>query len=165
MTIREEDIIYETELLIVKRAGLAHVSREDGGHIQILTKRDISERRFMTPPEAVECAWLTNITGQAFERAMNRQGVEVVKVNYYDMANWPFFDPIPKPRFHIHIYGRVWGSEKQPFPEALTLPRKGDSYYTQTIRLSDEDMGAIRAEIVATAASETYAHREAWRLL
>ena len=162
MTIRPEDVIYETNLLLVKRAGLAHVSREDGGHIQILTKRDIAERRFMTPQEEVQCAWLTSLMGEAYEKAMNRQGVKVVKINYYDMANWPFFDAEPKPRFHIHIYGRVWGSEAQPFPEALTLPKKGDLYYEQTTRVTDDDVIIIREEIEALATTDKYAKKENW---
>ena len=165
MNIYQDSIIFETDMLLVKRAGTPHVSRSDGGHVQILTKRDIPERRDMTPAESVECAWLTDIVGEAFETAMNKQGIEVVKINYQDNGNWAFFDSEPKPRFHIHIYGRVWGKPaNQGFPDALFLPPKGDPYYAQTERLTNDDMRAIREEILRIIDLPKYANKCAWKL-
>lgn len=164
MTILPEDTIYETEHLILSRARFAHVSREDGGHIRIVTKRDIPERRFMTPRESVECAWLTDIAGEALENAMRRQGIEIVKINYQDNGNWAFFDEEPHPRFHVHLYARSKDSVLQPFPQALHFPDPNDEYYTKCTRLTDEDMTLIREEIEKLAQAEKYSSKDEWYL-
>lgn len=164
MTILPEDTIFETEHLILSRAVKPHIPREDGGHIRILTKRDIPERRFMTPQESVECAWLTDIAGEALENAMHRQGIEIVKINYQDNGNWVYFDEEPHPRFHVHLYARRWGSKDQPFPEALHFPNRDDDYYKRCTRMTDQDMVVIAEEIDKLARTEKYANKAKWHL-
>lgn len=162
MNIRPEQIIYETDALIVRAAGLPHVSRLDGGHIMVVTKRIIAERYELTPQEAKECMWMTCVLDVAYKAAMQRQGVDIVKLNYYEMGNWAWFVQTPAPRFHIHVYGRVWGKpKKQGFPEALWLPPKNDSYYENNERLTLEDIAAIGSEIKLVIMDPKYA-KEVW---
>lgn len=162
MNIRPEQIIYETDLLIVRAAGLPHVSRRDGGHIMVVPKRVVGERHELTPQEATECMWMTCVLDVAYKAGMSRQGIKIVKINYYEMGNWAWFNNPPTPRFHVHMYGRVWGTPKsQGFPEALLLPLKGDSYYEQTERLTAEDIAVIREEIEKTIQDPKF-KREDW---
>jgi diadenosine tetraphosphate (Ap4A) HIT family hydrolase len=159
-----EDIIYETEHFLLTRAARPFVSREEGGHLRMFCKRpEVAERRDFTPQEAVEFIWLSSIAGEALERAMNKRGVNIVKINFQEMGNWPFKTG-DKVTFHEHIFGRAADATKQEFPEALHLPDRASGFYEGFEPLTDEDVAAIHAEAEALAASNKYADKTAWRL-
>lgn len=159
-----EDVIYETEHFYLTRAAWPFVSREEGGHMRMFAKRKkIAERRDFTPQEAVEWVWLSSIAGEALEKGMKARGVNVVKINFEELGNWPFRTG-DKVLFHEHIFGRVPGSKHQIFPEALQLPARETGFYDKFEKLNDADMQAIRAEINGLVMTAKYTQKDQWRL-
>ena len=74
--------IYETENFEVVTHEKPFVSREEGGHIKIVTKTGVEDRTKLTPKTAKELMRLTMLVGEAFQNAMNNRGIPVIKINY-----------------------------------------------------------------------------------
>jgi hypothetical protein len=102
------------------------------------------------------------IVGEAFEKAMNILGVKVIKINYQDMGNWAWKDG-RKPLLHYHIFGRVMGSVKQPFPESVYLPDRSTGFYDGFTPLTAEDNQEIVKQIEKISAEPKY-QPEVWGL-
>ena len=138
--------IYETDNFIVYACVQPHVSREEGGHIMIYAKADISDRTKMSSKQAIEYMRLSILTGEAFEIAMKNRGVPIVKVNYLDNGNWAF-KYNRKPHLHMHILGRTADAEIQKFPEAVMLPAMESGFYDAFEPLNSDDMREIKKQI------------------
>ncbi len=156
--------IYETKNFIVESfdENTPHVSREEGGHIRIRPKIELSDRTELPPELAIECMRLTMIVGKALETAMNKQGIEIVRVNYHDMGNWAF-KKNNKPYFHIHVYGRAKGAIKQPYQEAVYLPDRSIGFYEDFKPLNEIDVKLIKEEIEKIFKQEKYQDKN-WHL-
>lgn len=76
--------IYESQNFVVEAVDKPHVARTDGGHVRIFPKVRVSDRTKLLPILAVELARLTSLVGEAMEIAMNKQGVDVGRINYQD---------------------------------------------------------------------------------
>lgn len=140
-------LIFETENFTVESADRPYVSREEGGHIRIIIKdRTITDRTKLEPAVATEFIRLSMIVGEAYEKAMNNRGVNVIKINYEDLGNWAWKEG-RKPFLHYQIFGRVMGSTKQPFPEAVYLPDKSTGFYDSFIPLNEDDNKEILNQI------------------
>ncbi|MFA6005658.1 MAG: hypothetical protein WC775_04205 [Patescibacteria group bacterium] len=139
--------IYETPNFIVESQERPFVPREEGGHIRIRVK-DVSvlDRTMLSPAVAKEFMRISMVAGEALEKAMNVQGVKVVKVNYQDMGNWSYKEG-KKPFLHYHIFGRVLGAPHQPFPESVYLPDRGTGFYDNFIPLNEGDIQEIQKQI------------------
>jgi diadenosine tetraphosphate (Ap4A) HIT family hydrolase len=156
-------LIFETKNFIVESFETPHVTRTDGGNIRIKIKDEsITDRTKLSPTQATEAMRLTMVVGEALEIAMNKRGIPIVKVNYYDMGNWAYKTG-KKPFFHYHIYGRAKNAVKQPFPEAVYLPDRSTSFYDNFEPLNSGDVQAIREEILKLFAQEKYQDHN-WRL-
>lgn len=149
-----ELMVYEAGHFIVEVPGSPHVDRLDGGHLVIYPKAPLVDRTQLSPLQAIEMVKLTMVVGQAMTSALNRRGIDVVRINYQDNGNWGFHHPAG-PKLHIHLYGRARSSRLQKHGEALHLPRD-DDFYRDVQKLNEEDVAAIRAEIEALMKSEKY---------
>ena len=137
-------VFFETENFIVESHPKPFVSREEGGHIRIRVKDEsITDRTKLFPRQAMELMRLSMIVGEAMERGMNKQGVPIVKINYQDMGNWAYKEN-RLPFLHIHIFGRVKNSVKQPFPESVYLPDRNTGFYDGFEPLREEDEQVIK---------------------
>jgi diadenosine tetraphosphate (Ap4A) HIT family hydrolase len=137
-------IIYESKNFIVESHEKPFVSRADGGHIRIKVKdKSISDRTKLTAKQAVELMRLTIVVGDSLEKAMNKEGIPIVKVNYQDMGNWAYKTG-EKPYLHIHIFGRSKDAKKQVFPEAVYLPARESGFYDGFEPLNDKDIKSIK---------------------
>ena len=139
-------LIFETKKFTVESHPEPFVSREEGGHIKIVAKRPVTDRTQFTPQEAIEFIRLSMIVGEAYKIAMNKQGVEIIHINYEELGNWAFKRK-EKPQFHLQIFGRVANAKKQVFPEAVYLPDRSTGFYDGFKPLSGEDIKLIREEI------------------
>lgn len=149
-------LIYETPNFIIESHEKPFVSREDGGHVRIRIKdKNITDRTKLAPKEAIELARITMIVGEALEKAMNKQNIPVVKINYQDMGNWAF-KTNDKPFLHVHIFGRAKNSTKQPFPESVYLPDRSSGFYDDFKPLNSEDIELIKEEIESLFSTEKY---------
>lgn len=142
-----KDMIYETENFAVFVARKPHIDRLDGGHLVISAKEKyFSSRVELSPKEAIEVMRLSMIVGEAMQRALNKRGLDVERINYQENGNWAFIKN-ERPFFHIHIYGRTVSSKNQKWGEALHLPHLTDDYYKDLEPLNEEDIAAILEEI------------------
>jgi hypothetical protein len=156
-------LIFETENFIVEAYEKPLVSRADGGNIRIVSKdSSIADRTKLLPNQAVELMRLSIVVGEAFESAMNKRGIPIVKVNYQDMGNWAFKNG-KQPVLHIHVFGRAKNAVKQPFPEAVYLPDRSTGFYTGFEPLNSDDIHAIREEILKLFNMEKYQDQN-WHL-
>lgn len=123
-----------------------HVSREDGGHIIILPKEQYVDRTELSAEVATELMKLTMVVGKAMSIVMNKQGVDIGRINYQDNGNWSVFRP-GGPHLHIHLYGRAKSAKTQVYGEALHFPRPETGFYQNSVPLTDDDIALIQKEI------------------
>lgn len=155
--------IFETKNFIVESHEKPFVNRTDGGHIRIKIKDlSISDRTKLNTEQAIELMRLTMIVGEAFETAMNKRGIPVVKINYQDMGNWAA-KTNTKPYLHIHVFGRSKDAIKQPWPESVYLPDRGTGFYEGFEPLNNDDRFEILKEIELISKENKYSD-ESWGL-
>ena len=161
-------IILDTKHFIVEAHDQPHHHRDNGGHVKVSPKEKFTDRTQMPTDHYLDLMQLVQVTGKAITTVMRRKGVDVVKINYQDNGNWPYFPSISKkPQIHVHLYVRT-SQEKHPdgdqrfraFPNALVFPFIDDhpDYYQSFQPYSEEDCTDIRAEIERLL--ETEEHRE-----
>ena len=156
-------LIFETSNFSLEIHPRPFVSRKEGGHIKVVSKDPaIQDRTMFSPYVALEFMWLSSIAGKALENAMNKQGINVVKVNYEELGNWAYKEG-RKPTFHLHIFGRTSDAKIQVFPEAVQLPARESGFYDMFEPLSESDIELIRKEIEVLANQDKY-KKELWKL-
>jgi diadenosine tetraphosphate (Ap4A) HIT family hydrolase len=156
-------LIYETSNFIVESREEPFLPRTDGGHIRILAKdKSLADRTQLEPKVAIELMRLTMVVGEALEKAMNKQGIPVIKINYQDMGNWAWKNNTP-PLLHVHIFGRATNAVKQPWPESLYLPDRKTGFYEGFAPLNAGDVKLIREEIEIILKRNKYQDKE-WGL-
>lgn len=127
------------------------------GHIIILPREKYVDRTELSPELATELMKLTMVVGEVMATAMNKQGVDVARVNYQDNGNWSVFKPTG-PHLHIHLYGRAKSAKTQIYGEALHFPKPETGFYDNAAPLTDEDITEIQKEIEAVMLTEKYAN-------
>jgi len=158
-----DGIIYETTNFIVEAHPKPFIDRKEGGHIRIKVKdTDISDRTQLDPKKAMELMRLTMMFGEALEKAMNKRGVRVIKINYEELGNWAHKRG-EKNFLHIHIFGRVEGAQNQPYPEAVYLPDRSTGFYDRFKPLNEGDIKEIRKQIELILEEDKY-HESNWRI-
>ena len=95
------------------------------------------------------------LIGEAMISGMANRGINIERINYQDNGNWAYLKGT-KPFFHIHLYGRVRNSNRQPFGESLYFPNPGDEYYDNLIPLDDDDISEIKKKIKKLENTEKY---------
>ncbi|MBQ9011704.1 MAG: hypothetical protein IJ093_03555 [Bacilli bacterium] len=96
-------IIYETKNFNVFVPDVPHISREEGGHLCISSKRDNCLSRLdLSIDEAIEFIRLSMLVGDAMTIGMKNGGVDVIMINYQENGNWAYLRN-EKP-FFIFIY-------------------------------------------------------------
>ena len=140
--------IVETKNFVVESHPSPEVSRHDGGHLRINSKRKVDSRLDLTADEVIELALLTNVVGRAMKDALKRQGIILGRINYQENGNW-------NPVFHVHLYGRAVDATYHPFGEPLKTARKLEDKVVQE-QLSDDDCQLIRELALEYAHEEGY---------
>lgn len=143
----EEKVIYETRTFKVFVPDKVHISREDGGHLCIMSKEKyFASRLDLSPSEAVEVMRLSMLVSEAMINGMKKRGIDIAKINYQDNGNWAYLRG-DKPEFHIHLYGRTINSKIQKWGEALNFPDPQEHFYDNFKQLEDKDIEEIVKEI------------------
>ncbi|MBU0907715.1 MAG: hypothetical protein KKD18_03710 [Nanoarchaeota archaeon] len=148
-------IVYETKNFIIEAVEKPHVTREDGGHLKILPKKEFADRTELSPELAVEFIRLTLIVGRAMKTGMTNRGIEISRINYQDMGNWAF-KKNEKPYFHMHIYGRSKDAKYQPYTEAVRLPDRASGFYDNFKPLNTKDIEEIQKQIKLILQEDKY---------
>ncbi len=141
-------VIWETENFMVVVPKQPFISREEGGHIFILGSGDkyrYNSREDLTPSEVLEVQRLCQMICCAFKSAMKEQGIDIIRINYFEAGNWSYKpDSVDvKAYYHEHIFGRTLNAKKQVFPEAPYLPSRDTGFYDDFKPITDEDIELI----------------------
>lgn len=157
-------LIYESKNFVVQSAEAPLVDRNDGGHITIDPKEKMVDRQQLTPAQATELMRLTIVAGQAMTTAMNKNGVDIGRINYQDNGNWSVLKPSGA-FLHIHLYGRAKSAVAQKYGQTLHFPHREEfpELYQSLKPLNAKDVGDIQAEMLRLFAKEKYSD-EAWKI-
>lgn len=155
-------LIYETENFIITTPEKPELSRDDGGQVDICEKHGIEDRLMLTPKAEIELAYLTHVAAEAFITVMRKNGVPVERINYQDNGNWCYIEN-KRPHQHLHIYGRVFDSKKQPLPMSLYFPHPESDFYKGNKPLTDKDISDIKAEIKRLMKTDKY-DKKVWNI-
>lgn len=155
--IKNMNIIYESRHFIVEVPSFPLIDRADGGHIVINPKVRVSDLPTLTNVQAIELMQLIRVAGKAMEITMNKQGVDIGRINYQDNGNWGVFLP-EGPYQHFHIYGRAKSAKKQPYGQSLFFPHKNENpdFYKDNLPLTPEDIIAIRKQMEELVKQKEY---------
>lgn len=143
--------VYETDNHSVNVPEKPHVSRTDGGHLIIIPKIPIEDRTKLSPSLAKELMKLTMIVGEAMNTVLNKNGVDIARINYQDNGNW-------KHILHIHIYGRAKSAIVQKWGHALHITPTPEEFAKQEKLepLNSKDIEDLKVEIEKLINNEKY---------
>jgi len=149
------EILCKTETFEVEVPEKPFVSREDGGHLRIMSTVKVKDRTELTLEQSIEYALLSEVIGKALELAMTKRGIEIGNVNWQEMGKWSVFKP-QGITLHMHIFGRAKNARIQKYGEAVQLPFRDTGFYNSFEPLDDEDIAVIKDEITKLAGLEKY---------
>jgi diadenosine tetraphosphate (Ap4A) HIT family hydrolase len=150
-------LIYETSDFIVEAVDKPHITRTDGGHIEIYPKKRVLDRQALAPKQAVDLMRLTVLAGEAMTKAMNKRGIDIGRINYQDNGNWTVFKPEGS-YLHIHLYGRAKSAKIQKYGQACNFPHRQEQpeFYERNEPLNEQDIKEIQKEIELLLKTEKY---------
>lgn len=100
-------LILETPDFIVQGHDQPHHDRNNGGHAKITPKHHYLDITQMPTDLYLTMMQFVRITGEAITHIMRKKGIDVVRINYQDNGNWPYFPSMNKePQVHVHLYVR-----------------------------------------------------------
>lgn len=155
MTDTVNEVICETKSFDVEVPIKPFVSREDGGHLRVMSKTKVKDRTSLSLDQTIEYALVSEVVGKALELAMTRRGIEVGNVNWQEMGNWSVFKP-EGITLHMHIFGRAKDAKAQKYGEAVQLPFRETGFYDNFKPLSRDDLKAIKAEMTKLLQEDKY---------
>ncbi len=157
-------LIYDSKNFTVEAVDNPLVDRRDGGHIVINPRKRVVDLQALKPPQAIELIRLLMVVGQAMTRILNKNGVDIGRINYQDNGNWGVFKE-EGPYQHFHLLGRAKSAVNQKYGQSCHFPHIDDhpEQYASLKPLTAKDVRGIRNEIEQMLAQEEYLDKN-WRL-
>ncbi len=157
-------LIYEAKNFLVEAADEPLVGRSDGGHIVINPKVRVSNLQQFNATTAIELMRLLMVVGDAMKMVLNRNGVDIGRINYQDNGNWGVFKP-KGPYQHFHLYGRAKSAVQQKYGQACYFPHKEEhpDSYKNLAPLTKKDINDLKLEITNLLSAAKYAN-SVWKL-
>lgn len=149
------EIIASTETFVVEVPERPFVSREEGGHLRIMSKIKVKDRTELSNEQAIEYTLLSMAIGKALERAMTERGVEIGNVNWQEMGNWSVYKP-GGILLHMHVFGRAKTAVRQKYGEAMQLPFRETGFYDTFEKLDAQDVVVVKRALAEVLAEEKY---------
>ena len=126
--------------------GFCHVTRNDGGHIRIRANRDgVKSLEDLNAAELAALGGAMQLASEALKYALTKNGIAIGCVNVQINGNWGRLYHTDPP-LCVHVYGRAYDAQKQPFGESLSFPspRENPDFYAGNEPLTDADIYEIR---------------------
>ncbi len=143
--------VYEDDYFIVLSPDHPLNCREDGGHLMMVKKAEVTDRSDMTAEEAIDFMRVSMIVGKAMYQTL---GVE--RVNYEDLANWGLDNP-GGPKMHLHFFGRARRQIHQIRGQHISLFPKGHPIYDGHLKpFTEEETRILREKIDEISHEEKY---------
>lgn len=157
-------LIYESSNFLVEATNQPLVGRNDGGHIVLNPKNRVKDLQELTPPIAIELMRLLMVVGEAMSTVLNKNGVDIGRINYQDNGNWGVFTAAG-PYQHFHLYGRAISAKQQPYGQACYFPDKKDqaAFYEHLEPLNKTDVMDLNLEITRLLLTDKYIDNN-WKL-
>lgn len=154
-------LIFESGNFVVEAVDKPLIDRDDGGHISISPKVRVADVQQLEPRQAIELTRLIMVTGHAMMTVMNRNGVDVGRINYQDNGNWGVFKP-EGPYQHTHLYGRAKSARYQKYGQACFFPHIDvqPEFYEPFKPLTGKDVADMKEEIESLFKLPKYADAE-----
>lgn len=137
-----EPVVWEDDDFQIRLPKRPHVDRDDGGHLVVYPKRDVSYRSELSVREAQKLAVLLQALEAAYIVALRKRGLKIIWLNFQDNGNWSFLRKQQR-HFHIHVYGRSEIETRQTPGQALFFPDPKSSVYDTNRPLNEKDLDAI----------------------
>lgn len=157
-------LIYEAKNFLVETADKPLLGRSDGGHLVINPKIRVNDLQQFNAPTAIELMRLIMVVGEAMSTVLNKNGVDIGRINYQDNGNWGVFKP-EGPYQHFHLYGRAKSAVQQKYGQACYFPHQEDNpeFYENLEPLNHQDITDLNLEITRLLTTDKYAN-SAWKL-
>lgn len=137
-----EPVVWSDENFEIRLPNRPHIDRDDGGHLVVYPKRDVSFRSELPVHEAQALAVLLQALEEAYLFAMRARGLDMVWLNIQDNGNWSLLADKSR-HLHVHLYGRCRTEHGQTPGQALVFPDPHSTVYDENKQLDEEDLAAI----------------------
>ncbi len=152
---KSSDFLYLSKKFAAQISDKPHVDRKDGGHIKIMPRWHIWDRKEFSKSESQEFILLAMMIGDAMYSALPKNNIKLTLINYQDNGNWSV-DAKGGPHLHLHLYGRAKNSKFQKHGQALVFPPKGNKYYKKLKPLNKKDEQLLKQQISRLLRKEKY---------
>jgi len=158
-TKRRMSLIFESKSFLVEAPPHPLIDRDDGGHITITPGKRVGTIQELDPDHAIELMRLMIVVGEAMTIGMNKNGVDIGRINYQDNGNWSVFKP-EGPYQHVHLYGRARSAKIQKYGQACYFPHRDEhpEFYASLKPLTENDVEEIRSQIHVLLAHNKYSN-------
>lgn len=129
-----------------------HLAPIDGGHLLVVPKRHVPDRRSLEPTEVLAVELASMICADTLRSVFHADWQ-----NYQENGNWSL-GPEDQAHMHLHVYGRSKRSVTQPFGEALVFPRSDllDEWTVAGPSLAEYVAVRRSLEIISSTRYETF---------
>ncbi len=147
----KNSIVYEDQYFQLVSPQCPYNSREDGGHLILNKKEEVTDRSEMTYQEAIDFMRISMVVGRAMYDVLN-----IERMNYEDLGNWGLDTP-GGAKMHLHFYGRAKVQIHQTRGEHLSLFHKGHPIYSGHLHpFSDKELQRLEERILQLEKEEKY---------
>jgi diadenosine tetraphosphate (Ap4A) HIT family hydrolase len=116
--------------------------RNDGGHLLLIKKEEVTDRSDLSYQEAIDFMRITMIVGRAMYDVLN-----IERMNYEDLGNWGIGEP-GGATMHLHFFGRAREQVHQIRGRHLSLfPKRHKIYQGHLKPLDDDDLRRLQQRI------------------
>jgi len=146
-----DQLVYEDKYFRVISPESPFNSREDGGHLKMYKKVEVTDRSDLTYQEAIDFMRLSMLVGRAMYDVL---GVE--RMNYEDLGNWGLDKP-GGAKMHLHFFGRAREQVHQIRGHHMFLFPKGHPIYRGHLApLTEDEVARLRARMQELSMEEKY---------
>lgn len=138
----DANCVYEDRYFVVISPEYPLNCKDDGGHLILFKKEQVSDRSDLTYQEAIDFIRISMAVGKAMYDVL---GVE--RMNYEDLGNWGIDNP-GGAKMHLHFMGRARNQIHQIRGQHVFLYPKGHSIYDGHLKpLSEEQVFSLRSRV------------------
>jgi len=138
----DKDTVYEDKYFKVINPDSPLNCRDDGGHLILTKKKQVTDRSDLTLQEAVDYMRISMAVGKAMYDVL---GVE--RMNYEDLGNWGVDAP-GGAKMHLHFMGRAHEQTHQIRGHHIALFPNGHKIYDGHLkRLTEDQITSLRNRV------------------
>ena len=125
--------------------------RDDGGHLILVKKAEVSDRSDLTYQEAIDFMRISMAVGRAMYDVL---GLE--RMNYEDLGNWGLDEP-GGAKLHLHFFGRAREQLHQIRGQHMFLYPKGHLIYEGHLKpFTEAEVARLKARVEAVLREPKY---------